>query len=114
MICYNCIVFYGIQFNNCVLEALVTRYFKSVMKIQQAPNSPTKGPIEGRKTVSNFLGKSTKGVKSMVEKITVAGLRVDDISLCLLNNDRNAIIQCFESKTEHFSNYVALLVRMTG
>jgi hypothetical protein len=45
-----------------------------------------------------------------VDKIVVAGLRADENAVALINNDRNAILQFFDSKTDRLSDYVAILV----
>lgn len=98
----------------------MTRYFKSVMKIDQAASSPTK-PKEAAKTnkreskmVPSFLKKGSMELKSMVDKIVVAGLRADENAVALINNDRNAILQYFDSKTDRLADYVAILVRDIG
>jgi hypothetical protein len=102
--------------NNCVLEALVTRYFKSVMKIDQAASSPTKpkpdsaGMGKRESKMPSFLKKGSMEIKNMVDKIVVAGLRADENAVALINNDRNAILQFFDSKTDRLSDYVAILV----
>mmetsp|Transcript_2780 Transcript_2780/g.4185 ORF Transcript_2780/g.4185 Transcript_2780/m.4185 type:complete len:1583 (-) Transcript_2780:264-5012(-) len=82
-----------------VMEALVIRYFRSVMKIQDSP-SPTK-PREKKGTM---FGKELS-IKGMLGQ----GLRATEISVTLIENDTNAIHDFFKPKSDNVKAYWTVL-----
>lgn len=90
----------------CILEALVVRYFKSVMKIQDTTPPPTK-------TKERRLFVSSRDIKDMVDRIVVAGLRATPVTVALIQNDTNAIVKFFQPKTELVGKYCQVLVSLT-
>lgn len=89
----------------CILEALVTRYFKSVMKIQTTAPPQTK-------TKERRLFVSSKDIKGMVDKIVVAGLRANDITVGLIQQDTDAIVKFFREKSDSTDQYCQVLVSL--
>jgi hypothetical protein len=83
----------------------VTRYFKSVMKIQETAPPPTK-------TKERRLFLSSRDIKGMVDKMVVAGLRATPVTVGLIEQDTNAIRKFFSQKTESTDQYCQVLVRV--
>jgi hypothetical protein len=91
----------------CILEALVTRYFKSVMKIQETAPPPTK-------TKERRLFVSSRDIKGMVDKMVVAGLRATPVTVALIQQDTDAIVKFFKQKTESTDQYSQVLVSLSS
>ncbi len=112
--------FWSSRLVDFVLEVLVTKYFKLVMKIRETtPPPPPPSPVENahnspieknksrRSMFSDMVNKSSKALSSarditkvMVEKVadTVAvskGMRASEFSVALIENDATAILNFF-------------------
>ncbi len=87
----------------CLLEALVIRYFKSVMKIQETAPPPTK-------TKERRLFVSSRDLKDMADRIVVAGIRATPVTVALIQQDTDAITKFFHTKTQAIGSYCQVLV----
>jgi hypothetical protein len=73
------------------------------MKIQETAPPPTK-------TKERRLFLSSRDIKGMVDKIVVAGLRANPVTVGLIQQDTNAIKKFFSQKTESTDQYCQVLV----
>lgn len=124
--------FWSSRLVDFLLEVLVTKYFKLVMKIrdsappppppEDSPKSspgPSKAPSR-RGLLSHMSSKMlnsardlTKVVAEKVADTVSKGLRASEASVVLIENDTAAIEDFFSDKTSNAGEYIKLLVRQT-
>jgi hypothetical protein len=127
--------FWSSRLVDFVLEVLVTKYFKLVMRIRETTppplppppvediqNSPLQKTKSRRSMFTEMVNRSSRAINSarditkvMVEKVadTVAvsrGMRASEISVALIENDATAILNFFSDRTKNAGEYIKLLV----
>ena len=117
--------FWSSRLVDFLLEVLVTKYFKLVMKVREtAPPPPTPPEPESgspkpvkRGLLSHMNSKmltSARDItKVMVEKVAESvskGIRASECSVALIENDTAAIEEFFGDKTSNATEYVKILV----
>lgn len=124
--------FWSSRLVDFLLEVLVTKYFKLVMKVrdvkaplppppEESPKSPSKSPSgtgpPKRGLLSHMSSKMITSArdltKVMVEKVTESvtkGMRASEVSVALIENDTTAIEEFFSDKTSNAAEYVKILV----
>lgn len=119
--------FWSSRLVDFLMEVLVTKYFKLVMKVRETapvpptPPEPEPGspkPVIKRGLLSHMSSKMLNSArditKVMVEKVadTVSkGMRASEASVVLIENDTAAIEEFFSDKTSNAAEYIKLLVR---
>ena len=122
--------FWSSRLVDFLLEVLVTKYFKLVMKIRESAPTPPPPPddleVSGSKSPkapnkrgllshmsSKMLNSARDLTKVMVEKVADSvskGMRASEGSVVLIENDTAAIEDFFSDKTGNAAEYVKLLV----